>query len=400
MKKIIFVVLILALVFLSLPLASQYRYTFPEYMENLQSKVPLKAIEWFEENAYSPTYGVSELIFAFYRGVSRYDSYVKYNGPIENLDRAAGDFKLALDIPYDIKYLYTDRALLYLAGILTISEGDKELASRIFKYYADNCEQFDPNYTTAIYWCLYLGYINKDTYNFYYEKLIKLNKNSVYDGPVIYDYFNGEYRSISEMLRRLDNANMDKNKSRRIPENADLFATIKSMIPVIPEGDKSTLGSTYQYLIFEEYPPKGSVSSKVNENSNLNRDNRKLEYFDNTNRYDTKPIKTNEIFNNPNINIVETNKPARDTNFINTVIASGSESLNISVDKVANNNIRIDIAGRTFNTKTSTNFIIQLNQGDYDVLISFLGKKYTNRVNVSKGAYNLLSIVVQDENIK
>ena len=59
MKKIIFVVLILALVFLSLPLASQYRYTFPEYMENLQSKVPLKAIEWFEENAYSPTYGVT-----------------------------------------------------------------------------------------------------------------------------------------------------------------------------------------------------------------------------------------------------------------------------------------------------------------------------------------------------
>ena len=79
MKKNIFIVLISALVFLSLPLASQYRYTFPEYMENLQSKVPMKAIEWFEENAYSPTYGVSELIFAFYRGVSRYDSYVKYN---------------------------------------------------------------------------------------------------------------------------------------------------------------------------------------------------------------------------------------------------------------------------------------------------------------------------------
>lgn len=394
MKKIVFVVLILALVFLSLPLASQYRYSFPEYMENLQSKVPLKAIEWFEENAYSPTYGVSELIFAFYRGVSRYDSYVKYNGPVENLDKAAGDFKLALDIPYDIKYLYTDRALLYLAGILTISEGDKELASRIFKYYADNCEQFDPNYPTAIYWCLYLGYINKDTYNFYYEKLIKLNKNSIYDGPVIYDYFKGEYKSISEMLRRLDNANMNKNKRGRIPENADLFATIKNMIPIIPEDDKSTLGSTYQYLIFEEYPPKESVSSNLNIDSILS------EYSDSKKRFDIKPIKTNEIFNNPNINIVETNKPARDTNFINTVIASGSESLNISVDKVANNNVRIDIAGRTFNTKTSTNFIIQLNQGDYDVLVSFLGKKYTNRVNVSKGAYNLLSIVVQDESIK
>lgn len=401
MKKNIFIVLISALVFLSLPLASQYRYTFPEYMENLQSKVPMKAIEWFEENAYSPTYGVSELIFAFYRGVSRYDSYVKYKGPIENLDRAAGDFKLALDIPYDSRYLYTDRSLLYLAGILTISQGDKELASRIFKYYADNCEQFDPNYPTAIYWCLYNKYINSRTYSLYYDRLVKLDKMGVYEGPVIYDYFKGEYKSISEMLRRLEKpANMTENRYRKISENADLFATIKSMIPIIPEGDKSTLGATYQYLIFEEYPPKGSISSKVNENSNLNRDNRKLEYFDNTNRYDTKPIKTNEIFNNPNINIIETNKPARDTNFINTVIASGSESLNISVDKVANNNIRIDIAGRTFNTKTSTNFIIQLNQGDYDVLVSFLGKKYTNRVNVSKGAYNLLSIVVQDENIK
>ena len=35
-----------------------------------------------------------------------------------------------------------------------------------------------------------------------------------------------------------------------------------------------------------------------------------------------------------------------------------------------------------------------------EIKVSFLGKKYTNRVNVSKGAYNLLSIVVQDESIK
>ena len=141
----------------------------------------------------------------------------------------------------------------------------------------------------------------------------------------------GETKSIPEMLRRLDNANMNKNKRGRIPENADLFATIKNMIPIIPEDDKSTLGSTYQYLIFEEYPPKESVSSNFNIDSILS------EYSDSKKRFDTGPIKTNEIFNNPNINIVETNKPARDTNFINTVIALGYESLNISVDKVAFN---------------------------------------------------------------
>ena len=383
MRKSVFIVLISALVFLSLPLVSQYRYSFPEYMENLQSKVPLKAIEWFDENAYSPVYGVSELIFAFYRGVSRFDSYVKYKGPVENLDKAAGDFKLSLDIPHDSRYLYTDRALLYIAGILTISEGDKELASRIFKYYADNCEQYDPNYPTVIYWCLYHRYVNPTTYKLYYDTLVRLNRMGVYDGPVIYDYFKGDYKSIPEMLKRLDSPdNMRQNRYRRISENADVFSTIKSMVPVIPEVGKSTLGSTYQYLIFEEYPPK--------DNENLN----------NINQYNIQPIRTNQISTNQNTPIANTNTTMRNTNFIGATAIAGSETLTISVDKVARNNVRIDIAGRTFNTRSSTNFTVQLNEGNYDVLVSFLGKQYTNRVNVSKGTYNLLSIVVQDENIR
>ena len=70
------------------------------------------------------------------------------------------------------------------------------------------------------------------------------------------------------------------------------------------------------------------------------------------------------------------------------------------MDKVANNNVRIDIAGRTFNTRNSTNFNVQLSQGEYDVLVSFLGRQYTNIVNVSSSSYNLLSIVIQDENIR
>lgn len=398
MKKVFATVLILALVFLSLPLKSQYRYTFPEYMENLQKKVPLKAIEWFNENAYAPTYGVSELIFAFYRGVSRYTSYIQYKGSVDNLDKAAGDFRQALDIPYDSRYLYTDRALLYLAGILTISEGDKELASRIFKYYADNCEQYDPNYPTAIFWSLYLKYLNPTTYRLYYDTLVRLDRMGVYDGPVIYDYFDGLTKSIPEMLRRLDNPmNVTLNRYGRVSENADIFATIKSIIPIIPEDrNMSKLGATYQYLIFEEYPTRdntnyGTISPNLESRNSSDRNRR------------TETAATNNTL----INTAATNQNIRNTNSYippststPAASSSGLYNLTISVDKVANNNVRIDIAGRTFNTSTSTNFNIQLAQGQHNVLVSFLGRQYTNRVNVSSRAYNLLSIVIQDENIR
>ena len=376
MKKVFSIVLIFTLVFLSLPLASQYRYNFPEYMENLQKKVPLKAIEWFNENSYAPTYGVSESIFAFYRGISRYTSYIQYKGADENLDKAAGDFRQALDIPYDSRYLYSERALLYIAGILTISEGDKELAARIFKYYADNCEQYDPNYPTAIYWCLYLKYLSPSTYRAYYNALQSLDGRGVYSGPIIYDYFDGKTKSIPEMLRRLDKPeNMIPNRQGRIPENADIFEAIKSIIPIIPENKNlSKLGASYQYLIFEEYPTAKDRENYGVMSPNINR------------------AKSNDTIINDNFNL-----NTRDTNFYTPQNSSKLYNLTISVDKVANNNVRIDIAGRTFNTKTSSNFSVQLAEGEYDILVSFLDRQYTNRVNVSSGAYNLFSIIIQDE---
>ena len=376
MKKVFSTVLIFTLVFLSLPLASQYRYNFPEYMENLQKKVPLKAIEWFNENSYAPTYGVSESIFAFYRGISRYTSYIQYKGADENLDKAAGDFRQALDIPYDSRYWYSERALLYIAGILTISEGDKELAARIFKYYADNCEQYDPNYPTAIYWCLYLKYLSPSTYRAYYNALQSLDGRGVYSGPIIYDYFDGKTKSIPEMLRRLDKPeNMIPNRQGRIPENADIFEAIKSIIPIIPENKNlSKLGASYQYLIFEEYPTAEDRENYGVMSPNINR------------------AKSNDTIINDNFNL-----NTRDTNFYTPQNSSKLYNLTISVDKVANNNVRIDIAGRTFNTKTSSNFSVQLAEGEYDILVSFLDRQYTNRVNVSSGAYNLFSIIIQDE---
>ncbi len=396
MKKVIFIVSVFAIVFLSLPLASQYRYSFPEYMEKLQRNVPLKAIEWFNENAYSPVYGVSETIFAFYRGVSRYTSYIKYKGSPENLDKAAGDFKQALDIPYDTRYLYMDRSLLYIAGIHTISEGNKELAARIFKYYADNCEQYDPNYPTAIYWCLYLKYITKANYAAYYDRLVRLDRAAVYEGPIIYDYFTGEKKSIVEMLSRLDRPeNMTPNIYRNIPENTDVFEAIRSFIPVIPEDENlSTVGSTYQYLIFEEYPPKDQTNFDPRE-LNLYRDNRPE-----GNRNIDEMITDNNYTNYRTETNIYTTPDYPEINGASSSETSGFYSFTISVDKVANNNMRIDIAGKTFNTRTSTNFNIQLLQGEYDVLVSFLGKQYTNRVNVSKNSYNLLSIIVQDENVR
>lgn len=405
MKKVFATVLIFALVFLSLPLKSQYIYTFPEYMENLQKKVPLKAIEWFNENAYAPTYGVSELIFAFYRGVSRYTSYTQYKGSAEELDKAAGDFRQALDIPFDARYLYTDRSLLYLAGILTISQGDKELASRIFKHYIDNCEQFDPNYPTAIFWSLYLKYLTPATYKLYYDTLVRLDSMGVYSGPVIYDYFDGGTKSIPDMLRRIDSPDTVRlNRYGRISENADVFATIKNIIPIIPEDKNlSTYGATYQYLIFEEYPPKENANYGIISPSSANLGGRNSS--DRNRR--TETVATNNTLINTTINTAATNQNIRNTNSYippstSTPVASSSGlyNLTISVDKVANNNVRIDIAGRTFNTSTSTNFNIQLAQGQHNVLVSFLGRQYTNRVNVSSRAYNLLSIVIQDENIR
>ena len=406
MKKVFAIVLIFTLVFLSLPLSSQYRYSFPEYMENLQKKVPLKAIEWFNENAYYPTYGVSEDVFAFYRGVSRYISYIQYQGAAENLDKAAGDFRQALNIPYDSRYLFTDRSLLYLAGILTISEGDKELASKIFKHYIDNCEQFDPNYPTAIYWSLYLKYLNKATYKLYYDTLVRLDNMGVYSGPIIYDYFDGKTKSIPNMLRRIDSPeNVTLNRYGRISENADVFAAIKNIIPIIPEDrNLSKLGATYQYLIFEEYPPKenrdyGVMSPNLN-GRQLNNNNRREETITrNNNSVNTINTPVNTIINTDR-NTINTNSyiPPTISTSTPTENSSGLYNLTISVDKVANNNVIIDIEGRTFNTRTSTNFNVRLAQGQHEVLVSFLGKQYTNRVNVSSDSYNLLSIGMQDEN--
>ena len=401
MKKVLATVLIFSLVFLSLPLSSQYRYTFPEYMENLQKKVPLKAIEWFNENAYAPTYGVSELIFAFYRGVSRYTSYTQYKGSPEDLDKAAGDFRQALDIPYDARYLYTDRSLLYIAGILTISEGDKELAARIFKYYIDNCGQYDPNYPTAIYWSLYLKYLNPITYQLYYDTLVRLDNMGVYSGPIIYDYFDGKTKTIPDMLRRLENpANATLYKYGRISENADVFEAIKNIVPIIPEDKNlSTWGATYQYLIFEEYPPKenvnyGTISPSLGGGRKSN--DRNIDAIMTNNASINTRVETNRNTTNTNFYI----PPTSSISSIPDISSSGLYNLTISVDKVANNNVRIDIAGRTFNTRNSTNFNVQLSQGEYDVLVSFLGRQYTNIVNVSSSSYNLLSIVIQDENIR
>ncbi len=72
MNKLISFILLL----LYLPLFSQNGITFPEYMEDLQEKNPKKSIEWFKKNAYSDEYGVNIHVFDFYRGVSRYLSFV------------------------------------------------------------------------------------------------------------------------------------------------------------------------------------------------------------------------------------------------------------------------------------------------------------------------------------
>ena len=158
MKKIISVILMISILS---PLMAQNNYTFPEYMERLQRQVPKKAIQWFEENGYSDAYGVDKRIFIFYRGISRYHKYARYKGSIDEANRAASDFRQALEIPNDNVFNFNTRAMLYLGGLLATIPGDKELPARIFNYYIANTSPFDPDYPTAVYWALYLNYLDK-----------------------------------------------------------------------------------------------------------------------------------------------------------------------------------------------------------------------------------------------
>ena len=60
----------------------------------------------------------------------------------------------------------------------------------------------------------------------------------------------------------------------------------------------------------------------------------------------------------------------------------------------------IDIEDYSFKTDVSTNFIIEVSEGEYEAYISFADKLYTNNVQVEKDKYNLFSIIVKDESKK
>ena len=404
MKKIIYIAL--ALLF-SLPLFSQNNITFPEYIEDLQSKSPKRSIEWFKKNGYSYEYGVNRYVFDFYRGVSRYLSFVKFNAARTEVNRAASDFRQALELPNDPVYSYNDRAFLYIGGILTILPGDKELPARIFKYYADNCKTSNPNYATAIYWSMYLSYITPMVYSSYYETLNILSRNPE---NTIYDYFTGDNKSITEMMKNLKSP---ENMTQRVYEwttsNMDVYTLIKNSIPILPEEEGLSTFTSEKFAVFERYAPtkeiediEKEIEEKNEEDLEQNRvapeEKKELDELQDI----AKKEKTPENASNRRI-------PAIEEEILDEIVIEDPEiipsedvekilyPLTILIDKNPNNgNIGVDIEDYSFNTDISTNFIIEVSEGTYDAYISFGDKLYTNSVKVEKDKYNLFSIIIED----
>ena len=406
MKNFFYISLLLMILYSSL-----LSITFPDYIENLQEKSPKKAIEWFKKNGYSDKYGVNRYVFDFYRGVNRYLSFIKFQGSRTEVNKASSDFRQALELQNDPIYSYKDRALLYLAGILAVLPGDKELPARIFKYYADNCKTSDINYATAIYWCMYLSYITPIVYENYYESLKILSRNI---DNTIYDYFSGENKSINEMLKKLKAPNdMSQNIYEWTTSNMDVYILIKNSIPILPEEYGLLEYTSQQFETFYRYAPDKEleeIKDDIEIDVLLQEDKELIELQDisknekllekNSNRKIKsmeKDIVNEIVIDDLEIFDYKTNVLNEKNN--NTLLTNNEilYTLNIAIDKNPNNGpIKVDIENYSFKTEVSTNFVIEVSDGNYEAYIYFADKLYTNNINVEKDKYNLFSIKIED----
>ena len=409
-------------------LFSQNRLTFPEYIEDLQEKSPKKSIEWFRQNAYSEEYGVNEYVFDFYRGVSRYLSFIKFKAARTEVNRAASDFRQALELPNDPIYSYKDRAFLYIGGILTVLPGDKELPARIFKYYADNCKTSNPNYATSIYWSMYLSYITPKVYESYYKTLMILSRNP---DNVIHDYFSGENKTINEMIKNLKSpTNMQQKVYEWTTSDMDVYTLIKNSIPVLPEEEGLKVYTEQKFAVFDRYSPAKEIEDIekdiIEEGDTLPPENEKLGELQDIARQEKTPENASNrkilsiekeivdeiVIEDPEIIEYETSV-LKETSTNNNMINNNSENeeekkeekvlypLTILIDKNPNNGaIAVDIEDYSFETEISTNFVIEVSEGQYEAYISFADKLYTNNVKVEKDKYNLFSIIIKDETKK
>ncbi|WPC24566.1 hypothetical protein N4239_01925 [Brachyspira hyodysenteriae] len=423
MKKVIAFILLLYF-----PLFSQNSITFPDYIEDLQNKSPKKSIDWFKKNSYSDEYGVNEYVFDFYRGVSRYLSFVKFGSARTEVNRAASDFRKALELPNDPVYSYNDRAFLYLGGILTILPGDKELPARIFKYYADNCKTSNPNYPTAIYWSMYLSYITPMVYESYYETLNILSKNP---NNKIYDYFTGENKTINEMMKKLKSPeNMTQKVYEWTTSNMDVYTLITNSIPILPEEDGLSVFTAQKFDTFERYSPTkkiDEIEEEIEKDEDLvnteiaPEEKEELDELQNIAKREKTPENASNrripsiekeivdeiVIDDPQTieyktNILRGTKEQKDipqpTNIETEIEDKPLYPLTILIDKNPNNGpIGVDIEDYSFNTEVSTNFVIEVSEGMYEAYISFGDKLYTNAVKVEKDKYNLFSIIIQDQ---
>lgn len=411
-KKIISIILFLAF---GTPLLPQLgNVSFVEFIEKMQYDDPEKSIRWFRVNGYTPEYGVNERVFDFYRGISRYLSYVAYQGARTELSKAASDFRISMELPQDNVYYYKDRSILYIAGILTILSGDKEVPARIFEYFVNTSSPSNPYYITALYWSAYLRYVTRQTYESYYNTLMQLSRDS---RNTIYDYSTGRMKSVSEMIRRLEiPSKMTPNNFQWSKDNTDVYTLIKNVVPILPEDQGLQKSATQKFIPTPNYPPTQNIEPPAKPQTNMQTYTPPTSIQTNTRppvQTNTQPkVDTNQteiideniedtvIIEEPPIIYI----PPTKTNEKETPITSPTgipNTLTIIVNKnPINGPLRVDIAGHLVNTVESTNFKTAVEPGTYQAIITFARNIYTNTIVVEPSKDNIFTIIVEDVKTK
>lgn len=357
--------------------------SFLTYIEQLQYNNPEEAISWFATNNYQKEFGVSENVFCFYRGISRYTSYVLFQGSLIELNKGSSDFRRALNIDKDTVFYYSDRALLFIGGIIMISRDDKEIAGRIFEYFVNTSKGDNPYYTTALYWSARLGFVDMPTYESYYITLEQLSENPK---NLVYDYTTANVKTLKEMFKKLPpplKARLQRFNWTR--DDISVYSLIEGAIDLYPVNDKETATQTIAADNNQQagtdlvLPP--SVATKKEQLVATVIKKTALE-----------KVLTEE----DSIQVIPIAPPIP----LETVQTQNS-LLKIMVNKTSSSGaLRIDIGTNILNTTVSTNMILSLQEGIYPVSVYMLRGIYQATVVIDKNKNNIFSIVVDDSKLQ
>ena len=257
---------------------------------------------------------------------------------------------------------------------------------------------------------LYLNYLDKETYNTYYNRLVSLEGTQVYPVAIIYDYATATYKSIPEMLAKIPAPKDVKPNTYQWTQNGmNIYTLVSDSVPIIPEDKVLPTYGVQVSPSFEEYPPASRVPDPGDNRRRLIEEREVLEkiftekFYIETNQTVTNDIITDDIFTNTVVTneMINTNEMVTNNIMTNNTIETFSNAdtytLNVLVDKVNTyDSVRINIAGKEYNIFNNDNFTIDLPEGEYDVQIYIADKMYNNKVKITKGYYNLLYVEVKE----